>query len=335
MDCYNVQDIEGNYCKKNSAISVIVPIYGVEKYIERCARSLFEQTLDGVEYVFIDDCSPDFSIDILKRVIDEYLQRFMLEYKTVKIESMPVNSGQAIVRQHGVQVATGEYVIFCDSDDWVDADIYRLLYEKAKCMDADIVMCGYKVTDGNQVYSEHFHSFTDKHQLLSNLLTMRESWSLCNKLCKRSLYDQPFIFPTLAMGEDMVMTMQLVIKSERFGIISKALYNYFYNPKSITNVQSEEARYKHWRETIENAKIVCSFFQNRDLKKKHVAEIEYLKYAQKKVAGNLARKRKYCRDYFMTFREINLTALKNPYISRKNKIKFVVSLVYSKILSWI
>lgn len=80
-------------------VSIIVPVYGVEKYIERCCRSLFEQTLDDIEYLFIDDCSPDRSIEILKKVLDEYPHR----KNQVHIHRMGKNSGQAAVRKWGMR----------------------------------------------------------------------------------------------------------------------------------------------------------------------------------------------------------------------------------------
>lgn len=239
-------------------VSVIIPVYGVEKYIERCARSLFEQTLDCIEYIFVDDCSPDKSIEILERIIEEYRPRFAGERKVVQIERMLTNSGLAAVRKHGIQFSTGDYVIHCDSDDWVDTDMYRLMYEEAKHNDADIVMCGYKVTDGMRIFNECYHQQTNKTKILSSILTMHESWSVWNKMCKRSLYDNDIVYPTLAMGEDMVLTTQLVLSAQRIAVVNKALYNYFYNPNSITNVQSESSRYKHWKDSAENAKIVFS-----------------------------------------------------------------------------
>ena len=78
-------------------VSVIIPVYGVEKYIERCARSLFEQTLDDIEYLFIDDCTPDRSIEVLKSILEEYPNR----KEQVIIHRMEQNSGQAAVRKWG------------------------------------------------------------------------------------------------------------------------------------------------------------------------------------------------------------------------------------------
>lgn len=314
-------------------VSVIIPAYGVEKYIERCARSLFEQTLNDIEYIFVDDCTPDKSIEILERIIEEYRPRFAGEKKVVRIERMLTNSGQAAVRKHGIQFSTGEYVIHCDSDDWVETDMYRLMYEEAKRTDADIVMCGYKATDGARVFNECYHQQTNKMQILSSLLTLHESWSVWNKMCKRSLYDSDIVYPTLAMGEDMVLTTQMVLNAQRIAVVNKALYNYFYNPKSITKVQSESSRYKHWKDSAENAKTVISILKKKGLEHKYANELIYLKFLQKELAGDLARKKKYSKEWLEMFQEINLRTFSNPFISKSGKMKFLVKLLYAEILN--
>lgn len=313
-------------------VSVIIPVYGVEKYIERCARSLFEQTLDDIEYIFVDDCTPDKSIEILERIIEEYRPRFAGERKVVRIERMFTNSGLPAVRKHGIQFSTGDYVIHCDSDDWVDTDMYRLMYEEAKRTDADIVMCGYKTTDGVRVFNECYHQQTNKTKLLSSLLTMHESWSVWNKMCKKSLYDNDIVYPTLAMGEDMVLTTQLVLKASRIGVIAKALYNYFYNPNSITKVQSESSRYKHWKDSTENAKTVISIFKKKGLEHEYANELEYLKFLQKDLAGGLARTKKYSKEWLEMFQEINWKTFSNPFIPNSRKLKYFVKLILAKFL---
>ena len=120
-------------------VSVIIPVYGVEKYIERCAKSLFEQTLHDIEYLFIDDCSPDNSIKILESLLDSYPSR----KANTRILKMSTNSGQAAVRMRGMKEATGEYLIHCDSDDWVDHQMYEKMYNYAKSNDYDMVWCDY------------------------------------------------------------------------------------------------------------------------------------------------------------------------------------------------
>lgn len=309
-------------------VSIIVPVYGVEKYIERCARSLFEQTLDDIEYLFIDDCTPDKSVEILKRVLEEYPHR----KSQIVIHRMEQNSGQAKVREWGMRNATGEYLIHCDSDDWVETDMYRLMYEEAKRTDADIVMCGYKATDGVRVFNECYHQQTNKAKLLSSLLTLHESWSVWNKMCKRSLYDSDIVYPTLAMGEDMVLTTQMVLNAHRIAVVNKALYNYFYNPNSITKVQSESSRYKHWKDSAENAKIVFSIFKKKGLEHEYANELGYLKFLQKELAGDLARKKKYSKEWLEMFQEINWKTFSNPFIPNSRKLKYFVKLLLAQLL---
>lgn len=193
-----------------SKVSVIIPVYGVEKYIERCARSLFEQTLGDIEYLFIDDCTPDKSIEILKKVLEEYPQR----KSQVIIHHMDKNSGQAAVRKWGMQNATGDFVIHCDSDDWVDTDMYRAMYEKAIEENTDVVVCDYIITDGNNVIIKKKGCQSTEIQLfLSDILFQKSSWSLCNKMFARTTYDRGIIYPKHNMGEDMALTCQLVWNS--------------------------------------------------------------------------------------------------------------------------
>ena len=112
---------------KNPLVSVIVPIYGVEPYIEKCARSLFEQSLENMEFIFVNDCTPDKSVEILRQVIEDYPRRYL----QIQIIEHEENRGLAMARNSGLLIAKGEYIIHCDSDDWVELDMYEEMYEKA------------------------------------------------------------------------------------------------------------------------------------------------------------------------------------------------------------
>ena len=125
-------------------LSVVIPVYGVEKYIERCARSLFEQTLDDIEYIFVNDCTKDRSIDILNAVINDYPAR----KEQVRIVHHEKNKGLPFARQSGWQVATGEYIANCDSDDWVALDFYEIMYNEAIEKNADMVVSDYILVEG-------------------------------------------------------------------------------------------------------------------------------------------------------------------------------------------
>ena len=116
-------------------ISIIIAVYNCEKYIEACVRSLFEQTLYDIEYVFVNDDTPDNSVTILENVIENYPTRKPF----IKIINLERNGGVSNARRIGIENATGEYVIHADSDDWVDKDMYERLYLKAKETDVQLV----------------------------------------------------------------------------------------------------------------------------------------------------------------------------------------------------
>lgn len=234
-------------------VSVIIPIYGVEKYIERCVRSLMEQTLDSIEYLFINDCTPDRSIDILKQVLNDYPQR----KSQVVIHQMEQNSGQAAVRKLGMENVKGDYVIHCDSDDWVDKDIYRLMYESAISEDADIVVCDYLVHNGeNALYKMKGCHTTDIKTFIEDLMFQKTQWSLWNKLIRRETYSGNIAYPKGDMGEDMAILSQIIPRCRKMAYVDTPLYYYFRNPDSITNKLSTRTIIRNFENVKSNTDVV-------------------------------------------------------------------------------
>lgn len=241
-------------------ISVVIPVFGVEKYIERCARSLFEQTLDDVEYIFVDDKTNDASIEILERVIEDYPRRT----QQIKIIRHYKNRGLPQARKTGVMHATGDYVIHCDSDDWVDCDMLRLMYEKAVINNADVVFCGYVVHDGEKelrVMDEKLG--VSKEEVINQMMLQQTHWVLWNKLFKRSVYNNPIAYPTQNMGEDMALCLQLLYYCRTIYSIDRPLYYYFYNRQSISNEKYSDASFKKCLQTRDNCNIVYEFYSTK------------------------------------------------------------------------
>lgn len=221
-------------------VSVIVPVYNVEKYIERCARSLMEQTLDDIEYIFVDDCTPDHSMDILEKVLMEYPERRM----HTKIIHHKKNAGSATVRNTGLNNATGDYVIHCDSDDWVDKNMYEMMYLKAKETDADIVTTDY--------YEEHLKRSIIRKQAYPNnpidcirkMLSGDLHCGIWNKLVKREIYRKNDIhFPDgINMWEDVLTTIPLFYHALKIVYLPEAYYHYVqYNADSYTKCMKESS----------------------------------------------------------------------------------------------
>lgn len=187
-------------------VSVIIPVYNVERYIERCARSLFEQTLDDMEYVFVDDCTPDNSIPLLRKVISSYPER----EGQVRIIRHGTNKGQSMARNTGLSAATGEYVAYCDSDDYVDCGMYGRMYEAAEAYGADIVWC-----DFYDVYADGImlHKTVDENDdRVEFLRAYMKSWTVVwNMLVKKTLYlDHGLKFPAgIVCREDFYLSVVL------------------------------------------------------------------------------------------------------------------------------
>ena len=302
-------------------VSVIVPVYGVEKYIERCAHSLFEQTLDDIEYIFVDDCTPDNSIDVLKKVIDRYKERLELEKKHVIIERMPQNSGQAAVREHGIKKSSGDYVIHCDSDDWVDTDMYRAMFERAVLSGADIVICDYNVANENGNTTVHGVLRKGRENIIKDTLALKCSWSVWNKLVKRELYlDNGFIYPEFSMAEDMLLTTQLLVKAQSVDYIDKGFYFYSYNPNSIVNKKNVQSILRNFEQNVDNLNKLESFLATRT--EDYSEYIDSIKYRVVSLLNPISQSEEIKRKWLNTFPGLYKKILFNHQLTLKQKIGY-------------
>lgn len=202
-------------------VSVITPIYNVEAFIERCARSLMEQTLEDVEFIFVDDCSPDRSTDILQRVVAEYPQR------NVQILHHEVNRGLPASRNTGLANATGEYIFHCDSDDYMERDALEKMYEAAKQEDADIVYSDWYLTFPKKERYMSCPAYSTSEEALRGLLHGAMKYNVWNKLVRRNLYTEKYItFPEgHGMGEDMTMIL-LFARASKVTYLPQGTYHY-------------------------------------------------------------------------------------------------------------
>lgn len=248
-------------------VSVIVPVYGVEKYIERCARSLFEQTLDDIELIFVDDCTPDRSIEILKAEIEKFRLRFEEKKYDVRIERMPTNSGLAAVRRHGIQLATGDYIINCDSDDWVDVTMYEKMYHHAIQHNSDLVICDYIISNGHKESEKVFRkniSDSSRDAVFKRLLTSSALNPVWSAMAKRNLFED-MMFPVGAMSEDKTIMIQLAWKAQKITYLPEALYYYFLSETSILRTINKEANIKKFKQITDNRYILLNFFEKEKI----------------------------------------------------------------------
>ena len=216
---------------KNIAISVVVPVYGVERYIERCVRSLFSQTMtEGVEFIFVNDCTKDHSIELLTALISEYPQ----PSSQVKIIHHPQNRGLAVARQTGFDVARGEYILHLDSDDYFEHDMLEVMYEAALANNADVVVSDFFWSfKKGDVYQECPVSDSKEVMLKSIIAPWKygnksiNSWAW-NKLVKRSIFKKHNInsIEGINHGEDFIVAMQILYHANAIAKVDRAFVHY-------------------------------------------------------------------------------------------------------------
>ncbi|MBO5306673.1 MAG: glycosyltransferase family 2 protein [Lentisphaeria bacterium] len=221
-------------------VSVCIPVYGVEKYIERCARSLFEQTMkEDIEFIFVNDCTKDKSIEILERVLSEYPHR----KAQTKIIHHKENQGLVAARQTALAHANGNYIIHCDSDDWVDLNLYETMYNKAIETDADVVCCSiaYEASSGKTYIGEV--KTTENISEYIKLNFVGNFNSLWTKLYKREyVLDANLQIPhEIIMFEDLLRNSQILPKCSSIAFCPDVYYHYFRgNSNSITQKFSKK-----------------------------------------------------------------------------------------------
>lgn len=256
-------------------VSVIITIYNREKYIEKCARSLFEQTLDKIEFVFIDDASKDESLAQLSKVIEDYPERRPF----VKVISLAVNAGVANARNVGLANVSGEYVIHADSDDWVDADMYERLYQKAIESDADIVGCNicHEYSSGTSFLEQNYAETVDDN--ISRLIRGSIHPSLCTSLTRTSLIKENNLsfLSGLNMGEDLYFNLNLYLYAHIIESVSFAPYHYRHTEDSSS--------FHHNRSTInsgiEIGRRIEQLMRKEGCYESYADDIEYRKFSLK------------------------------------------------------
>lgn len=257
------------------SISVIIPVYNVEQYIERCATSLFKQTLQSIQYIFVNDCSKDRSIEILETIIDRYPQR----HSDIKIINHNQNQGLASARNTGRSIAEGEYIIDCDSDDWVDTNAYEILYKKAKQTNADITICGFYYEYENKVIQSIPKKYKTKEEILKDSLNGKLHNSCCNKLVKQELYTNNNIkcIDGINMLEDTFVMTRLIYHARTIEVLPNCLYHYFQgNTNSYTRLWTK----KNCDDVIKVTNSLVSYFNNNN-KYQIFPEINYLQLNSK------------------------------------------------------
>jgi glycosyltransferase involved in cell wall biosynthesis len=208
-------------------ISIVVPVYNVEKYLERCIKSILAQTFTDWECILVDDASPDSS----PTICDKYIQKD----KRIKVIHKEKNEGLPQARKTGFDNTIGDYILHVDSDDWIEKDMLEKMYNEAFRKDLDIVYCDYIVDSPKLTRFKNIEiEGLDKAMIIRHLLSYRIIWVVWNKLARRELYSD-LVFPHGSFGEDAVISIQLFYFANSIGYIKNDLYHYSYNDYSLSN----------------------------------------------------------------------------------------------------
>lgn len=215
-------------------ISILVPVYNVEKYISKCIKSILEQSFKNFELILVNDGSTDKSLDICKK--------FELIDSRIRIINKK-NGGLSSARNTGIENAKGKYIIFIDGDDYIHYQMIELLYKGATICNADISMCDFlKVKEDQTInmkdlnYKHNDNIIYSSQEALNKLYTSENVKFIiaCNKLYKKSLFNN-LRYDIGKIHEDEFIIHKLLFKSKKICYIPKKLYYYLQHDKSITN----------------------------------------------------------------------------------------------------
>ncbi len=305
-------------------VSVIVPVYNVEKYLAKCLESLVNQTLKDIEIIVVNDGSPDHSQDI----IDKYVKKYPQKIKAFKKK----NGGLSDARNYGLKYASGDYISFIDSDDWVEPNMLLEMYNKAIKNDFDIVVCNmeffYEDNDNNVEFKAALFNQINKRSL------MISSSNACNKLFKRELFKHNIQFLKGRLYEDLATSPLLFLYADKVGYIAKPFYHYLQRKGSIMNSKNISPKLD---DIFFVMKYLNDEFTKRGFKEEYSPELEYL-YIEHLLLSASLRYLDY--DKKLVYDKIKENIIKiikkkypkwrrNKYYGERNlKYKMVCNLIY-------
>lgn len=240
-------------------ISLIAPVYGVEPYIRTFAESVLGQSYADIEFIFVNDGTPDASIEILEQVI---LEKYSHRQSRIKIVHKQ-NEGLPKARQTGLENATGEYILFADSDDWLETDAVEKIMAMADRTHADLIYFDLikEYGDHQSFKREKDYSAADKQEYICNLFNYRSQGYTVTKCFRRRLWSEhPIHTPKLGMHEDICLMSQIIFYAESIVHLPEYLYHY---RKDNPNAFCSQKRKKRHLASSENMLDLYAHYRNQ------------------------------------------------------------------------
>lgn len=318
---------------KNFKVSILVPVYGTEYYIERCVRSLFAQTYSNIEYIFVNDCTPDNAIGVLYRVLEEYPDR----KKGVKVVNHKNNCGIATTRNSALDNATGDFVVWVDSDDSVSEKLVELLVNKQGEKDADVVIGNLEYVYGHSVEHRDFLKASTPQEHLYHLLKRKTNSGLWAKLWRRSIYVENQIrFPDgNNMEEDGYVSAQFLYYAKSIDYVDDVVYYYDCTREGTAAFFNTTKNQQAWNVM----EMMKEFF-----KEKEGFHEAFLAWQQWLAVGTLINCAKdgNVKDYYYNIRNTYLSEIPHSLWNEVEPLKrftlylksYRMNMVYFRFMSW-
>lgn len=215
-------------------VSVIIPAYNIEKYIEECIDSVLKQKLVGIEIIIINDGSTDKTQKILEN-----------KYKkndNIVIVNKKNNEGLSQARNTGIAMARGKYIYHLDGDDWLEENALKEMYEYCEENDLDMVICDfYTEYPQKRIYTKDITPVKSIEEYREKVFEMNVKWNIWNKLIKKKLYNKIKFIPGILMGEDFAVILRMAYEVKKIGKIDKAYIHYRKHNESLT--KQNQAKY--------------------------------------------------------------------------------------------
>ena len=294
-------------------VSILIPIYNVEDYIERCLVSLFEQTYENIEYIFVNDCTPDDSVNVLERVIGRYPNRS----SQIKIINHDHNRGVAAVRNTAVANCTGDFIIHVDSDDYLEPNAVELLLNRQMKTNSDMVSgMAMMHTPNDDILLPNPHYGT-KEEMVLDMMQLTINHSIWRRIISKSLYDESGVTAKEGVncGEDCWMMTRLAYYAKSVDTIDEVVYYYdCTRDNSYTANRGDAINNKKIYDDIATAYLIIDFFEDKEqiyYDEANRVAIRYIEVILKKAASigdmalydeMLAKLRKFDKKYWSTIK---------------------------------
>lgn len=284
-------------------VSVIVPVYNVESYLEKCLESLVNQTLKDIEIIIVNDGSPDNS----QKIIDRYTKKC----KNIKAY-LKENGGLSDARNYGLKKASGKYIAFLDSDDYVTTDMYESMYKKAISGNFDMVVCDLNYIYDDKIVKAYSNIKDDTTNIKKTMLNIYPAaW---NKIFKKDLFNKKIEFKKGVWFEDVEFIYRLLPYVKKIGVVHEHFNQYVQRLGSITSTVNPKIY--HY---IDNWNGIINFYKERELYQEYHHELEYC-YVRYLLATFIKQASLYnYEDYQDAVKEAIINVKKHFPHYRKNK----------------